>query len=193
MHDSQDSQDSPVASEAIAHCPFWCEENIWHLCGHSALAGAELRQVLIVSNLQGRFAMWAQRAAPHPSLPLAWDYHVVALARAARQWQIWDLDSTLGAPTPANHWLDSSFLPLRPSAQAWAPSFRVVSAADYRREFSSDRSHMLDEAGEYREPPPAWPAILRGPANLRRFLDFGDAFLGEILSLAELRAWLAGC
>ncbi|MFV8751857.1 hypothetical protein ACNOYE_15030 [Nannocystaceae bacterium ST9] len=167
------------------HCPFWCEENVWHLCEHELVAGRE-RHVLIVSNEIRRVAMWAQRAARHPMVPIGWDYHVALLVRGDRGWEIWDLDSTLGLPVPATAWLDCSFL--APDS-ALAPVFRVVAADRYRREFASDRSHMLEDDGSYRQPPPSWPAIGRA-SNLARFVDMDDRFVGEIMDLAELRAWL---
>lgn len=177
-------------TDAPLYCAFWCEENIWHLCEHSAVVGHE-RYVLIISNANQQIAMWAQRAAQYAGLPIGWDYHVALLVRAGASWEVWDLDSTLGAPIPAAIWLDQSFLDLPSTAQAFAPMFRVVPAAEYRRQFSSDRSHMRDKAGRYYHPPPSWPAIGNGPNNLGRFIDVLDGeFLGEIMDLATLRAWL---
>jgi hypothetical protein len=175
--------------EPPRYCPFWCEENIWHLCEHEAVLGRE-RFVLIVSNAIRGIAMWAQRAAEHPGLPVGWDYHVVLLVRDGANAEIWDLDSALGIPVAATTWLDRSFLELPPAAQTLAPVFRVIPAQDYRRQFSSDRSHMLDERGDPRQPAPPWPVIGEGPSNLERFVDMDDRFLGEVMNLPELRTWL---
>jgi protein N-terminal glutamine amidohydrolase len=82
--------------------------------------------------------------------------------------------------------LDCSFL--APDS-ALAPVFRVVAADRYRREFASDRSHMREDDGSYRQPPPSWPAI-GGVGNLARFVDMDDRFVGEVMDLTELRAWL---
>lgn len=173
------------------YCPFWCEENIWHLCEHEAVVGRE-RWVLVVSNAIRGIAMWAQRAAAQPGLPIAWDYHVVLLVRDGAKSEIWDLDSALGAPVSATAWLEQSFLELPAAARVLAPVFRVVRAEDYRRQFGSDRSHMLDEQGCLRQPPPSWARIGEGVGNLDRFVDMDDGFMGEVMDLAELREWLSG-
>ncbi len=186
-----------IGIRELPHCPFWCEENVWQLCGLAQpyVIGRE-RHVLVVSNHLRRVAMWAQRAAAHPWQPVGWDYHVALLVREPehRTWQIWDLDSTLGVPALATTWLDCSFPELTPAAAALAPIFRVVAASDYREHFSSDRSHMLDDQGHYQQPPPSWPAIVPaegGPTSLARFIDMDDRWLGEVLDLAALRSWLA--
>jgi hypothetical protein len=171
------------------YCPFWCEENVWHLCEHEAVVERE-RWVLFVSNSMRRIAMWAQHAAQHPDWPMGWDYHVVLLVRDGASWAIWDLDSALGLPVAATTWLERSFRELPAGARTLAPVFRVVAAGDYRRMFSSDRSHMLDEQGGYQQAPPSWPVIGEGPDNLGRFVDMDDRFVGEIMDLAGLRAWL---
>jgi hypothetical protein len=176
-------------TRAPLYCAFWCEENLWHLCEHEAVVGRE-RYVLIISNLDQQIAMWSQRSAARAGQPIGWDYHVALLVRGDASSQVWDLDSTLGAPAPATTWLARSFLELPPAARAFAPMFRVVPTDDYRRQFSSDRSHMRDKAGGYHHPVPSWPAIVQGPNNLDRFIDMNDRFVGEIMDLAELREWL---
>jgi hypothetical protein len=174
---------------SLPYCPFWCEENIWHLCEHEAVLGRE-RWVVIVSNAARGVAMWAQRAATRPGWPTGWDYHVVLLVRADAEWEIWDLDSALGAPVPATTWLEQSFRPLPAAARALAPMFRVVAADEYRQQFCSDRSHMLDERGRFQQPAPTWPMIGEGPSNLARFVDMDDRICGEIMDLAQFREWL---
>ncbi len=185
-----------------AYCQFFCEENVWHLCEHPRVTGRE-RFVLFISNRQRRVAMWAQRAAGAPDQPLAWDYHVVLLVRGLPEvadphptWAIWDLDSTLVTPAAAEQWLAASFAGLARLPPYFAPRFRLVSAADYRRHFRSDRSHMRRHDGQFKQPPPSWPPILGTPVagepnNLERFSSTEDeTFLGECMDLPTLRAWL---
>jgi hypothetical protein len=174
----------------LPYCQFWCEENVWHLCEHEAVRERE-RWVVIVSNAIRQVAMWAQKAATRPGWPLAWDYHVALLVRGKTGWEIWDLDSALGHPVAATTWLEQSFRELPPAARALAPMFRLVAAQDYRREFSSDRSHMLDSRGGYQQAVPNWPRIGQGTNNLRRFVDIDDRFLGEVMNLTQLSAWLS--
>lgn len=178
-----------MTRDELPYAAFWCEENVWQLCGHEAFAGLE-RYAVIVSSRCGRVATWMQRAAPRPEWPVLWDYHVVLLVRAASAWVIWDLDSTLGCPVAAEGWLACSFLPLRPEHLEFAPVFRVVAADEYRSTFSSDRSHMRDESGALQVPPPAWPAIVQGPSNLARWIDIRDPFVGRVMDLEQLQTWL---
>lgn len=170
-------------SPDILHQPFYCEENVFHLCSHPILAGRE-RWAVFVSGALGGFYMWHQRAAKSQTSALFWDYHVIVLASAP--WEIWDLDSHLGMPAPALTYLQKSF-----RAIPWpelAPSFRLVSPAELTEQLASDRSHMRDAQGRFQRPPPPWPPVSapeRG-SNLHRFIDMKTPFLGEVLSLEAL-------
>jgi hypothetical protein len=86
-----------------------------------------------------------------------WDYHAFALSRR-EGWVVWDLDTTLPWPTPAREYLRLSFV-ARPREP---PLFRVMGAAEYAREFRSDRGHMRRPDGTWSATPPPWP-----PANGR--------------------------
>lgn len=172
-----------MTRDGFRHHPFYCEENVFHLCSHEAL-GERPRSAVFVSGALGGFVMWHQRAARRPGAPLFWDYHVILLVEDP--WEIWDLDSTLGLPVPAAHYLERSFRADVPPEIA--PRFRVVPAAELLRTLASDRSHMRRPDGTFDRPPPPWPPISapeRG-SNLRRFIDTGDAFLGERTSLEGL-------
>lgn len=188
-------------SDAPAYCPFYCEENVWQLCAHRRVVQAEQR-VLFISNDERRVAMWGQRAASSPDVPIVWDYHVVLLLRdPGRRWDIWDLDAHYPGPRSAERWLRSSFdfsglLPSR-----YAPRFRMIDGDEYRRHLRSDRRHMRLDDGTIRQPPPPWPTIMGEPpacareddgSNLERFIDTRDSdFLGQLFDLAELRDWLS--
>lgn len=185
---------------SATYCPFYCEENVWHLCADPRVAAAE-RRVLFISNADRRVVMWGQKAAADPGLPIAWDYHVVLLLRdPGDDWQIWDLDARDPNPRPAIRWLRDSFEQVRLLPRRYAPRFRMVEGEEYRRYFRSDRRHMRRSDGTAMQPPPPWPAILGElPAcaptddgsNLARFSDTQDpSFLGQLFSLDELRQWL---
>lgn len=168
--------------------PFYCEENVWH-----ALAGlgADLHSAfaIFVSNRTQRVAMWAQRVAP-PDSPVLWDYHVVLGLDTGGEWELLDVDSRLGPWLAAGRWLAASFRPLPRALAHFAPRFRLVPGATYRRELRSDRSHMR-RRGRWLHRPPPWPAIGRG-TNLMRFVDLDREFLGEVLELDELRRRMLG-
>ncbi|MEO7330116.1 MAG: hypothetical protein ABI193_16195 [Minicystis sp.] len=170
------------------HQPFYCEENIWHLCQDAALA-ARPRLVTFVSNPSGGFVIWHQKASPRASTPIRWDYHVILLV--AEPWEIWDLDTTLGSPLPAGEYLRHSFPQAVPARVA--PWFRLVPAAEFVASFASDRGHMRRADGRYHRPPPPWPAILpEGRAsNLEAFIDVTEDFLGTVVALGALSSLIA--
>ena len=170
-----------------AYCPFYCEENIWHLAGDPRV-GPGHRRVLLISNLEHRVALWRQRAGPDDADGLVvWDYHVVLVCTDAGHSQVWDLDTTLQCPLPWAHYGPATF---RGAPPPFAPTFRVMDAAVFREAFSSDRRHMRDGQGDYLQPPPPWPAIGRGH-TLPGLLDFERDEPGEVLDLAGLAAMLA--
>lgn len=158
--------------------PFFCEENLWHLCADEAVpVPVAERRVVFITGVRGRFAMRNQRAGEGG--PVLWDYHVVLRARG----DIWDLDTTLGLPLPFDDWLRGSFLPLY---RDFIPRFRVVDAAVYRAQFASDRSHMLGPGGVPLKPHPPWPPIGVG-MTLPRFITMDQPFVGEVLDLERFR------
>ncbi len=168
----------------ILYWPFYCEENIWHLCDHEEVRGRS-PHVLLISNDNKSVAFWNQRLAPGPGLPVVWDYHVVLLCRWKAGWEIWDLDSGLPCPCPAAVYLRRTFPALVAPDPAIEPLFRRVNAARYRKSLASDRRHMRDASGEYLQPPPPWDPIGEG-SNLMCFLAMGEAFHGEVLDLHSL-------
>jgi hypothetical protein len=171
------------------YTPFYCEENIWWLAQDPQLA-ASTREVVFVTNAQRTVAVFGQRAGRGPHKGIVWDYHVVLAVHAPGGAQIWDLDCIHGAPLPAAQWLAASFPAIDALPGELRPRFRVVPADELVATFSSDRSHMKLRGGRWRAPPPAWPAIERGPSNLDHFLDLDAAFAGEVVELAALRARL---
>ena len=169
----------------LAYCPYYCEENVWHLCADPRVG--EERWVLFVSNLGMNVAMWKQRAAAAPDAPVVWDYHVVVLARRDRSWRVWDLDCLLGLDLALETWLRASFEPATTPAELW-PLFRCIEADVFRRTFASDRRHMLRPDGTPCAPAPSWPRIGQGH-NLHRFIDMSDTSVpGFVVDLGGLRA-----
>jgi protein N-terminal glutamine amidohydrolase len=165
------------------YAPFYCEENVLRLCpslGPDALA-------VLVMNASRRVEMLRQRAGG-PAGTVLWDYHAFAITRHDR-WLVWDFDTTLGLPVSASEYLGRSFArhPAEP------PAFRVMSGADYVREFRSDRSHMRRADGTWAAPPPPWPpCAARGGLPLMALLDPRSACLGEVVTLAAMRARFGG-
>ena len=159
--------------------PYYCEENIWHLCEDPQAQGDETL-VALISNASRQVAVWYQRAAPATEEPVLWDYHVILLCRKEGTWQVWDLDTVLGLPFDARHWMMASFTGTHQIPLSYAPQFRVLPADVYRRELATDRRHMRRPDGAWASPPPPWPTISEG-SNLMQWTDMDAEGPGEVL------------
>ena len=167
--------------------PFYCEENVYHLCHDPDLADRDPAALFIAGGAEGCL-MWHQRSAQRRGEPVLWDYHVVLLARDP--WEVWDLDTTLPCPVAAASYLLRSFRPRLAVPEKFVPHFRRVGVAELAATFVSDRSHMRRPDGQWNEPPPPWPPIGGAgvPDNLARYLDRNDPIAGERLDLPTLLA-----
>jgi len=172
-----------IAPTLPAPQPFYCEENAFYLA-RAAVAGSgpDGVYVVFVSNPRRTCAVWAQRAAACEGEPVIWDYHVVVLVAG----EIRDPDCVAGDRLPAERWLRASFPPGIVVPVVYRPRFRRCPADAFLSCFASDRSHMRDESGRFRAPPPPWPPIVAtdGARNtLPQFLDFGPSPLPPWLAL----------
>lgn len=158
--------------------PYYCEENIWHLCQHSLYLRGE---VIFIASFGDSFPMLCQQGGEHPSQPIFWDYHVVLL----RDGCIHDFNTRLPFSTPIMEYFEQSFIDESLLAPLQIPMFRVLSAEDYVELFLSDRRHMRTADG-WNAPPPDWPLISETTSNLRRFIDMRDLEFGKVLSADEL-------
>ncbi len=176
---------------AFDHAPYYCEENVWRLARHEAFAGRDAC-VLVITNRARACVFWDQRAAETPGSAVVWDYHVVLLDRSppAGAWRVWDLDSVLPFPCPADEYLRRTFRDVDAIDPELAPRFRVVTAHRYVETFASDRRHMVRADGSWAAPPPAWEAIRTATEvhTLDRMLDVTDESAGVTLDLATARA-----
>lgn len=193
MSDTQEPE-SPVATDARAYWPFYCEENTWLRCQ----ALAPRCYAVFVTGVAGAVMMAAQRAGFGPGHELGWDYHVFTITARAGAARVHDPDHTGGEPVCVADYLARSFPPLHPAYRHHAPCFRAVPSGVFVETFASDRSHMRSADGVWIRPPPPWPAPGTGsgppgettPAvgtNLARFIDMDDDFIGERFDLAGLR------
>lgn len=175
--------------DTAKYWPYYCEENVWHLC--HALPEADTHSlVAVVSNAAQSVAMWEQRAAAGDG-PILWDYHVLLLRADESGWRVVDLDSRLGSDVEADRYLRESFRPLPRGRESLAPRFRLIPAETYRFALHSDRRHMRGPSGEWRAEPPPWPPIGEG-SNLAEFVAMDGPFLGRVVELETLREMMAG-
>ncbi|MEW5849002.1 MAG: protein N-terminal glutamine amidohydrolase [Myxococcota bacterium] len=176
-----------VRREDASYTANFCEENVWQLCQRPELASRR-RDAVFISNAHKACPLWMQRASPHPREPVMWDYHVILLVDDDGGWHVWDLDTRLPFPCALEQYLRGTF-PYE-LVDAYQPRFRLVDAETFVATFASDRSHMRRDDGSWTSPPPPWPAIRTATEtmNLMRFVDVGRAFVGDVLTLDELRA-----
>lgn len=181
--------------DAYLYAPYYCEENIWHLCQEDHFRAFD-RKVVLISNDRRTCALWNQRAQPIPGEPVIWDYHVILLfmshEHAAVKWQVCDLDTLLGVPIPLAQYIESTFGDPDSMPEEFLPLFRIIEADEFVSVFSSDRSHMLTADGRWQVPPPPWPAIVRnGQSNLMELIDMRKLSFGAVMDLAQFEASFA--
>ncbi|MDX9802191.1 MAG: hypothetical protein RBT69_12745 [Spirochaetia bacterium] len=165
--------------------PYYCEENIYLLCADFFREKDDTgAHVLLITNSFGGCSFACQKIA-HEGRIVLWDYHVVLHTDSL----IYDFDSTLPFPCPADQYLCNTFLP--ETSFIYQPLFNAVPARTYLDKFSSDRRHMKNPDGNWKKPPPPWPLISGWSAEstheLPRFLDCKAESFGCIISLKDLK------
>ena len=163
---------------SLKYQPYYCEENIWHLCQHPDYLGGK---VIFIAAYGDYCPMFFQKDGQGKNQLIFWDYHVVLL----HDGEIHDFNSTLSFSTPLQNYCAYSFADENLLEPQMIPKFRVLSAKDYVASFLSDRRHMKSQSG-WDAPPPSWPPISKSSSNLQRFSDMQDFEFGEILGLTEL-------
>ncbi|XP_040835271.1 protein N-terminal glutamine amidohydrolase isoform X3 [Ochotona curzoniae] len=131
--------------DACVYSSCYCEENVWKLCEH-------------IKNhdqypLEECYAVFISNERKM-------DYHVVLLHVASGgQSFIYDLDTVLPFPCPFDTYVEDAFKSDDDIHPQFRRKFRVIRADTYLKNFASDRSHMKDSRGNWREPPPPYPCI----------------------------------
>ncbi|XP_062044013.1 protein N-terminal glutamine amidohydrolase isoform X4 [Lepus europaeus] len=151
--------------DACVYSSCYCEENIWKLCEHIKNHDQyplEECYAVFISNERKMIPIWKQQARPGNG-PVIWDYHVVLLhVSSGGQSFIYDLDTVLPFPCPFDTYVEDAFKSDDDIHPQFRRKFRVIRADSYLKNFASDRSHMKDSSGNWREPPPPYPCIETG-------------------------------
>lgn len=150
---------------AAMYCPFFCEENIWQLAKKMSAQTPELNNGSVLfflsarsSDSGGSYLAIRNQVAFEVGTTGFWDYHVVLLD--SKEGLIYDLDTRLDCPVSAGQYFAQTF-PSQSSLPTEVQTVvRSVPIQEYLERFSSDRSHMIDAAGEPCEPFPKWPPIV---------------------------------
>ena len=214
FHDNQDDK-SPAAtalsaaSDQALRVPCYCEENVWRLVHRRQHLQHDLIKhdyVVFVSNPSKSVCFFHQRANSDPSTPVFWDYHVILLSHDTtnNMVNVMDMDSYLPYPCSLSEYLEQTFPNGRELNQEHleriAPYFRLVSADNFLRHFSSDRSHMWDATRKrWRATPPTYRCIQGSPinrdeksstTNLMTYVDMqqslSDPVFGTVLTRQQL-------
>ncbi len=158
--------------------PYYCEENIWHLCQNPKFERQSVN-VLFISNTGKHCFFSHQQAGKYGQV--IWDYHVVLMVDN----QIWDLDTLLPFPCQLTEYLEKTFS-FEIETQ-FMPKFRAISREYYIKNLTSDRSHMKDSDGNYLQPPPPWPCISpEMGSNIFKFTNMENPSPGTVYTLDQL-------
>ncbi|MDH5388699.1 MAG: protein N-terminal glutamine amidohydrolase [Gammaproteobacteria bacterium] len=167
--------------EDFLYQPYYCEENIWHLCQHEQFKNSH---VIVIASKGDSFPMLNQRDMENHLTPVLWDYHVILLAEEDTK-QILDFDTSLPFNNDIETYFSNSFIDNDLLNADEKPLLRVMPASEYVMSFSSDRRHMKTESG-WIAPPPVWPLIGNSVHNLPDFLDMSNNDIGDVLTIDEM-------
>lgn len=101
---------------------------------------------------------------------------------------IYDLDALLPFPCPFDIYVEDALKSDDDIHPQFRRKFRVVRADCYLKNFASDRSHMKDSSGNWREPPPEYPCIETGDSkmNLNDFISMDpEVGWGTVYTMSE--------
>ncbi|XP_029651177.1 protein N-terminal glutamine amidohydrolase isoform X1 [Octopus sinensis] len=177
----------PPAKQCM-HVKYYCEENVWKLCEAVNIdrpEELEFCSVVFISNEDRAVPIWHQKIGK-PDEPVVWDYHVIFLWRLEGESYVYDLDSSLPFPCKLEMYINEAIKTddiLQPQYHRF---FRVIDAKIYLRHFASNRKHMLDSTGAWRQEPPPYPCIRteQTDSNFQDFLSLDPNIgYGTIFSL----------
>ncbi len=145
-----------MIKENLLYSPFYCEEKFWYLYNNPDFADFE-KLVVIISNVQKKCVFYSQKlSSQNNHIPIIWNYHVILLVKWT-SWLVYDFDTILPFPIITVEYTNKTSKNINSFMQQ--PKFRLISATDYIKEFSSDRSHML-QIGKWIHQPPIWNPII---------------------------------
>ncbi|XP_065222120.1 protein N-terminal glutamine amidohydrolase isoform X2 [Planococcus citri] len=166
------------------------EENVWQLCKQlvkQEKSGNECYCVFI-SNSKRAIHLWKQKCATEKNFVI-WDYHVITVyGNRKHGYHVLDLDTRLSFPVPFKQYASEALKSEETIMPDYKRFFRVITAQEYLKHFSSDRRHM--KVGDsWQKPPPNYAPIITDPKNPHKLDEFIDMTkgkgLGEVLNYDE--------
>ena len=177
----------PSREHLEKYVPYYCEENIWHLCQHQDFDNIETCDVVFITNERKQFPIFYQRAAISNERFVVWDYHVILITKEKDKGAfVWDLDTTLSFPVPLEFYVKECFLFEKKYAKYY-PKFRIIERNKLLSTFTSDRKHMLVKGSdtEYLQPPPAWPCCTPQEVYNKKHISGGDTPLRTLMKIID--------
>lgn len=182
-----------VIPEAL-HCTYtacYCEENVWKLAA-LAKENCSLHELskcycVFISNKSKKIPLWQQKASKAADGLVVWDYHVIFVYQERRGSLVFDLDTNLGFPCTFKEYALACIGDEKTLKQEYRRMFRVIPAIEFLSSFASDRSHMVNEKGEWLAPPPKYPPINCSVStnNIDEFISMSTEFKhGKVLNLS---------
>ncbi|XP_029023299.1 protein N-terminal glutamine amidohydrolase [Betta splendens] len=169
----------------------YCEENVWKLCDfirRERTAPMEQLFVVFISNENRMVPLWKQKSG-HGDQPVIWDYHVILLQLGLQyDSMIYDLDSLLSFPCSLKLYGAEALRSDHNIRPKYHRKLRVVPANTFLSNFASDRSHMKNQDGSWRMPPPPYAPIhtTESHMNLNDFISMDPAVgMGTVFSLTQ--------
>ncbi|XP_040580352.1 protein N-terminal glutamine amidohydrolase [Lepeophtheirus salmonis] len=178
---------SDIKSNGYNYTAYYCEENIWRLCEKLIQSGGNLKAIFI-SNDRKAAPLWNQRLSDplRNEGAVLWEYHVIALDGDSRI--IYDFDSSIGFKVNFDKYVEMTFHPEWELDPIFQQKFRVIPAEVYLKTFASDRSHMINENGVWRRPPPPQSLISTPESknNIQQFISMdSEVGWGKVMTLHE--------
>lgn len=175
----------------FSHTPYYCEENVYHLCKKLWTSGTEGQGsdlfVVFISNEKKQIPLWHQKASQRAEGLTLWDYHVICVQKKKGESPllVWDLDSTLQFPCPLVSYVADA---IKPSIQLFSEFqrfFRIVHAPIFLRTFASDRRHMKDSEGNWMYQPPEHDPIIAEDGTVHNLNEYMEMSAADVVKKIE--------
>lgn len=152
-----------IPKSSLSYTRSYCEENVWKLCETIRDCCYDLLDdcyVVFISNDSRVIPLWYQKASPQPNTFIVWDYHVILIHKKnGGESVVYDFDTTLDFPCDFKVYVSLCIRDETNITHIYHRYFRVIKAEEYLSNFASDRSHMKNEDGSWKMPPPDYSAI----------------------------------
>lgn len=188
----EDPPDAIVKIPSRNDCVYtgcYCEENVWKLCDYVRQNQMEVLDycfAVFISNKNRVFPLWEQKSGHGEDHIIFWDYHVFFLFYNGKRSAVFDLDSLLPFPSDFRLYAKRAIRSNRNLLPEYQRLVRVIPAEMFLETFASDRSHMLNQDGQWIKEPPEYAPICTPECahNIDDFISMDPKVgYGDVLSI----------